>query len=145
MNFRKIQKNIRNFRKNVKAISPIISVLLMIAIAVVAALVTYAWVMGYMGFTTTKVGKAIQIQSMSANSTALTVYVQNVGQSPVSFSSPCIYVNGTSIDTGLSITNIGPGTTVALSGLKVIPSGETDTVKVASTDGTFSQVTQTFP
>jgi flagellin-like protein len=148
MNFRKIQKNIRNFRKNVKAISPIISVLLMIAIAVVAALVTYAWVMGYMGFTTTKVGKAIQIQSMSATNTGvLTVYVQNVGQSPVSFSSPCIYVNGTSVDTGLSFLNIAPGTTQPLTSNVAtgIVSGQTDTIKVVSTDGTFSQVTQTFP
>jgi flagellin-like protein len=39
----------RKIRKNVKAISPIISVLLMIAIAVVASLVVYAWVMGYIG------------------------------------------------------------------------------------------------
>jgi flagellin-like protein len=142
MNFRKVRKN---FRKNAKAISPIISVLLMIAIAVVAALVTYAWVMGYMGFTTTKVGKAIQIQSVTASGTSLTVYVQNVGQSPVSFSSPCIYVNGTSVDTGLSVLNIAPGTTQALNGAIVIPAGQSDTVKVASTDGTFSQVTQVFP
>ncbi len=61
MNFRKIK---RNFRRNTKAISPVIATLLMIAIAVVASLVTYAWVMGYMGFTTDKTGKAIQIQSV---------------------------------------------------------------------------------
>ena len=62
MNFRKIK---RNFRRNTKAISPVIATLLMIAIAVVASLVTYAWVMGYMNFTTEKTGKAIQIQSVS--------------------------------------------------------------------------------
>ena len=57
-------KNFRKFRKNVKAISPVLSVLMMIAVAVAASLVTYAWVMGYLGFTTAKVGKAIQIQSI---------------------------------------------------------------------------------
>ncbi len=48
-----------------RAISPVIATLLMIAIAVVASLVTYAWVMGYMNFTTEKTGKAIQIQSIA--------------------------------------------------------------------------------
>ena len=63
-------KNIRKFRRNMRAISPVIATLLMIAIAVVASLVTYAWVMGYMNFTTEKTGKAIQIQSVSYDTTA---------------------------------------------------------------------------
>ena len=58
MNFRKI-------RKNIKAISPIISVLLMIAIAVVASLVVYAWVMGYIGYQTSKTGDSVVIQSIT--------------------------------------------------------------------------------
>ena len=82
MNF---AKNIRKFRKNARAISPVIATLLMIAIAVVASLVTYAWVMGYMNFQTEKTGKAIQIQSVvKFNNIAtdkLTIYVQNVGDS----------------------------------------------------------------
>lgn len=88
MNFRKMK---RNFRRNTKAISPVIATLLMIAIAVVASLVTYAWVMGYMSFTTNKVGKSILIQSASYNVTASTtsldfsLYVQNVGDSDVKF------------------------------------------------------------
>jgi flagellin-like protein len=57
--------NYRKIRKNVKAVSPVISVLLMIVVAVAASLVTYAWVMGYLGFTTNKVGKAIMIQSVA--------------------------------------------------------------------------------
>ncbi len=40
----------------------------MIAIAVVASLVVYAWVSGYMGFTTDKAGKAIAIPSFAVNS-----------------------------------------------------------------------------
>ena len=81
-------KKITKFRRSVKAISPVISVLLMIAIAVAASLVAYAWVMGYLDFTTTKVGKAIQIQSISTDS----VYVQNVGDSPVTINA--VYVDG---------------------------------------------------
>ena len=64
-----IGKSIRKFRRNTRAISPVIATLLMIAIAVVASLVTYAWVMGYMSFTTNKTGLAIQIQSVSPGST----------------------------------------------------------------------------
>ena len=56
-----IRKTIRKFRRNARAISPVIATLLMIAIAVVASLVTYAWVMGYMNFTTEKTGKAIKL------------------------------------------------------------------------------------
>ena len=75
-----IGKSIRKFRRNTRAISPVIATLLMIAIAVVASLVTYAWVMGYMSFQTNKTGLAIQIQSVSQTGT---VYVQNVGDGVV--------------------------------------------------------------
>ena len=92
-------KKIRKFRRDIRAISPVIATLLMIAIAVVASLVTYAWVMGYMNFTTEKTGKAIQIQSVSYDSTQnqFTVYVQNVGDSPVQFGTTnSIFINGAS-------------------------------------------------
>ncbi len=81
-----------------RAISPVIATLLMIAIAVVASLVTYAWVMGYMNFTTEKTGKAIQIQSISYPSTggqAFTIYVQNVGESDLLLSNAnSVFING---------------------------------------------------
>ena len=135
---------LRRLRKNVKAISPIISVLLMIAVAVVAALVTYAWVMGYIGFTTNKTGKAIQIQSMASVGGNLVVYVQNVGDSFVTFNDPCVYVNGTAT-TGAPAGNFNPGDTATFTTAFAIGSNDIVTVKVASTDGTFSQVTKTFP
>src|SRR5208283_2133176 len=89
MNFRKI-------RKNIKAISPIISVLLLIAIAVVASLVVYAWVMGYIGGSTTKAGYAINIQSIASNTGNLTIYVQNTGLGSVQLNpASAVYVNNT--------------------------------------------------
>jgi flagellin-like protein len=144
----------RKLRKNVKAVSPVISVLLMIAVAVAASLVTYAWVMGYLGFTTNKVGKAIQIQSVTADGH---VYAQNVGDSQVTISS--FYVDGT-LDLGATAT-LGL-TTVTLDGaqanvLTLQPSDTADivahivfptdqvTVKVVSTDGTSAEFTKTFP
>ena len=102
MNFKKIK---RNFRKDIRAISPVIATLLMIAIAVVASLVAYAWVMGYMGFTTDKAGKAIQIQSVEQLGA---VYVQNVGDGTVTLQDICLYVDGI----GVTATSAGTGTDV---------------------------------
>jgi len=153
-NMRKITK----FRRSIKAISPVISVLLMIAVAVVASLVVYAWVMGYVGFQTAKTGSAIQIQSM-ANATVgvtpgrLVIYAQNVGDSAVNIDSNSTYVNGAQYATNItSTTTIQPQSTLAIgvtgyTGL--ITSGTqttaTVTAKVTTTGGTFSQVTQSFP
>jgi FlaG/FlaF family flagellin (archaellin) len=139
MNFRKI-------RKNIKAVSPVISVLLMIVVAVAASLVTYAWVMGYLGFTTNKVGKAIQIQSIARNATGdVAVFVQNVGDSKVSLAT--VYINGT------LTTPSSPSLPVSLDATKtqeidftgLQSTGQQITVKVATTDGTFIEYTKTFP
>ena len=96
-------KKITQIKRAVRAISPVISVLLLIAIAVVAALVAYAWVMGYIFGTTVKVGHSVQVQSVANVTDAITlqfggkllIYVQNVGQGPVKLSYPdnSVYVN----------------------------------------------------
>jgi flagellin-like protein len=146
-----IGKSIRKFRRNMRAISPVIATLLMIAIAVVASLVTYAWVMGYMSFTQEKTGRAIQIQSVTAN----TIYVQNVGDSAVSFGATnAVFLNGAAV-TSYTITpagSLGKGATAAITvGTIVPPTGAfgtivgSNTFKVTTLDGTFSQVTKTFP
>ena len=141
MNFRKIKKN---FRRNQKAISPVIATLLMIAIAVVASLVAYAWVMGYMGFTTEKTGKAIQIQSVSLDGH---IYVQNVGNSQVKLSNPCVYVDGASISatTGTGTILVGGTADLSIGGTAFAASTHTYTIKVTSEDGTFSQINKNFP
>jgi flagellin-like protein len=140
MNFRKIK---RNFRKDVRAISPVIATLLMIAIAVVASLVAYAWVMGYMGFTTQKTGLAIQIQSISQSTG--TIYVQNVGNDPVKFSTPltAAYLDGAAKGTSVSLSPVPAGSTTQIV-IGAISSGQ-HTIKVVSDDGTFSEVSKVFP
>jgi flagellin-like protein len=137
--------NYRKFRRNVKAISPVISVLMMIAVAVAASLVTYAWVMGYLGFTTNKVGKAIQIQSIAFDDPTagkITVYVQNVGDSDVTISD--IYVDGVQDQTALALAL--PKTTTA--GIELTGTWGAEppqiTVKVVTEDGTFIEFTKTF-
>jgi flagellin-like protein len=140
-------KNLRKFRKNIRAISPVIATLLMIAIAVVASLVTYAWVMGYMSFQTEKTGKAIQIQSVDFDDGI--VYVQNVGDSQVSFSDPCVYVNGADAtsDTQSSAFNspLAKGDTLGIEMTTAFTQGDSYTIKVTSEDGTFSQIDKTYP
>jgi|WetSurMetagenome_2_1015567.scaffolds.fasta_scaffold82318_3 archaeal type IV pilus assembly protein PilA len=140
-----IGKEIRKFRKNMRAISPVIATLLMIAIAVVASLVTYAWVMGYMNFTTTKTGHAIEIQSTYVNTTALYVYVQNAGSGQVTLST--VYVNGTLT----AFTQVTPTTSYLDEGstasLKVGAANQFNAndkldIKVTTADGTFMQITR---
>jgi flagellin-like protein len=160
-----IGKSIRKFRRNMRAISPVIATLLMIAIAVVASLVTYAWVMGYMSFTTNKTGLAIQIQSVSPGTPAIVanltanppvvgvpavaavVYVQNVGDGVVSFDANCVYVDGLAKGPTAEQTDIKAGDTVALSltGYGFATGSHSYTIKVTSTDGTFSQINKIFP
>jgi flagellin-like protein len=136
--------NYRKIRRNVKAISPVLSVLMMIAVAVAASLVTYAWVMGYLSFTTAKVGKAIQIQSIDSTGK---VYIQNVGDSSVTLSA--LYQNGTQVvapgfSTGASPLNAGATATAQLT-TNSLASGDKVTVKVTTTDGTFIEMTKAFP
>jgi flagellin-like protein len=143
--------NFKKIRKNVKAISPVISVLLMIAVAVVASLVAYAWVMGYIGTQTEKTGQAIQIQSVSYDGTTggvstFTVYVQNVGTNDVSVKpAEALYINGVSAGTG-DETPILNGETLPITGtVSGLEAGlQQVTFKVTTTGGTFSQVTQQF-
>jgi flagellin-like protein len=138
----------KNLKKCKKAVSPVISVLLMIAVAVAASLITYAWVMGYLGNTTGKVGKAIQIQSIAKTNNGsdyLTVWVQNVGTGPVILDS--LYVNGilqgsSGLGVNLPVNNTRPLTAVWQSAWAA-PS--TIDVKVVTTDGTFIEATQTGP
>lgn len=156
-------KRIRNFRKNTRAISPVIATLLMIAIAVVVSLVTYAWVMGYMNFQTQKTGQAIQIQSMS-NSTVvnvpgitspnnkgyLVVYVQNVGDSAVNVNSQSVYVNSALVSTNMTSSATIPAQSTLIIGTNysLVTTGTQTAnvnVKVTTEGGTFSQVSDTFP
>jgi FlaG/FlaF family flagellin (archaellin) len=141
----------RKIIKNVKAISPVLSVLMMITIAVAASLLTYAWVIGYLGFTTSKAGKALQIQSIVLVDTdeddvpdELQVYVQNVGVGTVEFIvDECFYVEG-KLEKSASMdkNTLGEGdtATIKLSNQESLE-GYTVKFRVVSSDGTFTEAT----
>ncbi len=116
-------RKITKIRRSVRAISPVISVLLMIAIAVVASLLAYAWVMGYIGGNTAKAGNAIQIQNESFTQGGnLTIYVQNTGQGTVHLKQDgSVYVN----DVLHQITQSPAGTSLTPGQLITITQGQT--------------------
>jgi flagellin-like protein len=154
-NVRKITK----FKRSIKAISPIISVLLMIAIAVVAALVVYAWVMGYIGYQTGKTGDAVQIQSVSwtndtgSGASPTGVYLQNVGSTTVTVVyGQSLYVNGVldttaKLNTGTANIPLTSGGTVTITPTASpnLTPGATVTFKVTTLGGTYSQITEQVP
>ncbi len=143
-------QNLTRFKRSFKAISPIIAVLLMIAIAVVASLVAYAWIMGYLSSGTSKSGNAIQIQSYTTGGN-LVVYVQNTGQGTVHLKQDgSVYVNnvlegilranGQDVATG-ALVPIGAGQTVAL--VINCPFNPGDKIKIVTVEGTSAQVAGT--
>jgi flagellin-like protein len=157
-----IGKTIRKFRRNTRAISPVIATLLMIAIAVVASLVAYAWVMGYMNFTTEKTGKSILIQSVTydgndaTDNDKFTVYIQNVGDSAVQFPAlnvgSGVYVENVQadvtsikVDGAEALTLVDEKTAVMQLTATGIPDGvQQITIKVTALDGTQMEITKQF-
>jgi flagellin-like protein len=80
------QKTVQKFRKNAKAISPLIATLLLIAIAVAASVITYSWVMSMIGSQSQQAQTQVRIDSVTWNVTENTVatVVRNTGSVPAS-------------------------------------------------------------
>jgi hypothetical protein len=128
----------------------------MIAVAVAASLVTYAWVMGYLNFTTSKVGKSILIQSIArpTGSDNLVIYVQNVGDGTIKFNlGSSLYVNGVLNPNADPVADGNPliaGSTTSwtvqnyFTGFQPTDYPMTVTVKIVASDGTFSEKSETF-
>lgn len=148
-------KDRTKIRRSVKGVSQVISVLLMIAIAVAAALIAYAWIMGYIGGTTNTTGKSLQIQNVanpSAGGSWLIIYVQNVGQSQVHLKQDgSVYVNDVlhkiTYSPANNLTRVGNGELlpIAVGQTKelvidywYIP-GTTLRIKVVTIEGTFME------
>ena len=98
----------------------------------------YAWVTGYIGGITLKVGNAIKIQSFyrDPDTGLLTIYVQNVGQGKVEFkASESVYVDDIQVEITSPIQPLALGETAALVTNKVISEGEKVEIKVTTKDG----------
>jgi flagellin-like protein len=149
----RLMRKITKIRRSVRAISPVIAVLLMIAIAVVASLVAYAWVIGLIGNTTTTASNSMLIQSTghTSDTNTVVVYVQNVGQGTLELrQAESVYFNGILMNIDSSspalsdgLTTFSPGATASLTTNYPYTANEKLKIKVVATDGTFAEYTQT--
>ena len=80
---REVQTNLPKTLKSRKGISPILATLLLIVIAVSAIVVTYAWVMTFMGAQIEAGGTILGVENVYWNATAKTtsIVVKNIGTS----------------------------------------------------------------
>lgn len=69
----------KNMLKSKKAISPILATLLLIVIAVAAIVVTYAWIMTYMGSTTQQAGVILYDENVRFVGSTTEITVGNSG------------------------------------------------------------------
>jgi flagellin-like protein len=82
------QKTVQKFRKNAKAISPLIATLLLIAIAVAASVITYSWVMSMIGSQSQQAQTQVRIDSvvwdLTSSPQTIIATVRNTGSVPAS-------------------------------------------------------------
>ena len=78
-----VQVSLPRTFKSEKGISPILATLLLIVIAVSAIIITYAWVMTFMGAQTTAGGTMLDVENVNWNHTTSTTHivVKNIGTS----------------------------------------------------------------
>ena len=132
----------RNLRKSMKAISPIIATLMLMLLAVAAGVIVYAYVTGWIGGATQTSGAPkgqLQVDSISANTTTVKVYIRNLGGEIARVSA--IYVagdNATSVDPVLPEDIAVGGVQEFTLDLTLTPmtSGHFYLVTVVCTDGT---------
>ncbi len=140
-------------------ISPIIATLLLILIAIAAGVVVYAYVIGFVGNSTSNTGNAQSVISVfnfcasasgkcSAGTQAYTLAIGNVGSTTISSGSAQIYFNditsGASGSTTCTIASaVAPGSTYNCnsggtlwpSGTVAPAAGDTISVKIVNPDG----------
>jgi len=105
---------IGKFRVRRKALSPVIATLLMVAIAVAAAIITYVWAMGLlgglMGTGGAQTKEQLIIEAFDWTGQDLKFTVRNVGSANVTIAA--VYLEGAAKIT--STTTVGIGSTAAL-------------------------------
>jgi flagellin-like protein len=136
-----------SLKRNKKGVSPIIATLLLIVIAVAAAVVTYAFVTGFIGTATSQSNQqgAMAIDTGTiTDGTHLTVYVRNTGTKSEILGAA--YVNNTLIPaTSVWINSVvntpytlGPGAVVNVTCVGTVnwADGNSYTVRIVASDGT---------
>ena len=129
-------------RMNKKGVSPIIATLLLIVIAVAAAVVTYAFVTGFIG---TSSGSATQTGSMSFDTytrdgSTMTVYLRNTGTKALTVQS--VYLDGTPISITQAPEQFLPASIYILNctNAPAVNNSAAHQLRVVCTDGTPLQI-----
>ena len=142
----------KQMKRGHRGVSTSLTIVLMIIILVIAAAVVYAWMMGYLDFSTERSKEAINVPSVinDATDTDLLVYVQNTGEDPTQLKqSKCLYVNGTLVPCTISGVNVSDGVAtltkldvaiLTYAGGAVLP-GEKVEIKVTAVSGVFATKT----
>ncbi|RWX73948.1 MAG: hypothetical protein Metus_0727 [Candidatus Methanosuratincola subterraneus] len=122
-----------------KGVSPIIATLLLIIIAVAAAVVTYSFVMGFIGGVGTGQSGTAQFSIDTYNydpeDQSFTIYIRNIGTKQVSLSS--LYIDGVLKSNGYSPSGnfaVGNVTTLTVDATDLGPG--THVIKLVFSDGT---------
>ena len=139
---------VKHFNRNLRAISPVLAILMMIAVAMAGSLVVYAWVRGYIDLSTEKSGQAINVHSIANHENDLVVYVQNTGEGVTQLDEAgCLYVNGqmveckilgVTVSDGFATLAGGETATITYAG-GAAPSGEKVEIKVTTQLGAFAE------
>jgi flagellin-like protein len=125
MNFKKFRK----FKKNAKALSPVIATIILIAVTVAVSVVVAAWMgaltIGFMGNSEQASITNIQLSSTATVGTAV-ISVQNTGAATVTITSAYIDANPASITAAVN----SAGTSVLANGQVTILKGTTVTITI---------------
>ncbi|MEM1568398.1 MAG: archaellin/type IV pilin N-terminal domain-containing protein [Thermofilaceae archaeon] len=128
-----------------RGVSPVIATLLLIVIAVVAAVLAYIWVSGYMGRVTSQaeaqapqLQERIKIDAASVSGNTVTIYVTNIGDVNVTIASAYVlYENKTAVCSSTNLAqNIpkGKAGSVTVSNCNLV-TGTTYIAKVVTSKG----------
>jgi flagellin-like protein len=141
--------NYRKFRKNAKALSPVIASIILIAVTVAVSVVVAAWMGGLtLGFMS-NAEQATITNVVFVNSTSVNATILNSGTSSVIFQSATIDGNSVSMTaTGptLSLTAAkGTSANVIITNSGAFTSGTQYTIKITTAKGTGLVYTITAP
>lgn len=127
-----------------KGVSPIIATLLLIVIAVAAAVVTYSFVMGFIGTSTNPSGQQgrLNLDSYVLYENSFSIYARNIGTKEVEVDA--VYIQGQKAEIDESV-KIPINTAQKIEGTpsegQTITPGNSYTVRLVCTDGTILEFT----
>jgi flagellin-like protein len=131
-----------SLKRNRKGVSPIIATLLLIVIAVAAAVVTYAFVSGFIGKTTstatgTTGSMSLDSYAVATGGGSVNMYIRDTGTTALSITTA--YVNGVNATIANGPVAINPGTVELVTvnaPTNLTFSTTSETVQLVASDGT---------